>query len=69
MSKYYYNADGKSKEEIMNEFVRICKVGTSRDCRIVVDEAKRHGISYEELCDYKRNKSRQKHNFKTGMEE
>lgn len=58
MSKYYYNADGKSKEEIMNEFVRICKVGTSRDCRIVVNEAKRHGISYEELCDYKRNKSR-----------
>ena len=58
MSKYYYNADGKSKEEIMNEFVRICKVGTSRDCRIVVDEAKRHGISYEELCEYKRNKSR-----------
>ena len=58
MVKYYYNADGKSKEEIMNEFVRVCKVGTSRDCRIVVDEAKRHGISYEELCEYKRNVSR-----------
>ena len=58
MAKYYYNADGKSKEEIMNEFVRVCKVGTSRDCRIVVDEAKRHGISYEELCEYKRNVSR-----------
>ena len=68
MSKYYYNADGKSKEEIMNEFVRICKVGTSRDCRIVVDEAKRHGISYEELCEYKRNISRWKHNFKTKIE-
>ena len=54
MGKYYYNADGKSKQEIMDEFVRICKVGTSRDCRIVVDEAKRHGISYEELCEYKR---------------
>lgn len=50
----YYNADGKSKGEIMNEFVRICKVGTSRDCRIVVDEARGHGISYEELCEYKR---------------
>lgn len=54
MVKYYYNADGKSREEIMNEFVRVCKVGTSRDCRIVVNEAKRHGISYEELCEYKR---------------
>ena len=51
-------SNGKSKQEIMDEFVRICKVGTSRDCRIVVDEAKRHGISYEELCEYKRNVSR-----------
>lgn len=55
MKKYYYDATGKSKKEIMDEFVRICKVGTSRDCRVVVDEAKRHGISYEELCEYKRN--------------
>ena len=54
MGRYYYNAEGKSKEEIMNEFVRICKVGTSRDCRIVVNEARKHGITYEELCDYKR---------------
>ena len=60
MGKYHYNADGKSKEEIMDEFVRICKVGTSRDCRIVVNEAKRHGISYEELCEYKRNLGIQK---------
>ena len=37
MSKYYYNADVKSKQEIMDEFVRIYMVGTSRDCRIVVD--------------------------------
>lgn len=56
MSKYYYSADGKSREEIMDEFARVCKSGTSRDCRIVVDEAKRHGISYEELCEYKRRK-------------
>lgn len=55
MGKYYYDATGKSKQEIFDEFVRICKVGTSRDCRIVVDEAKKHGISYEELCEYKRN--------------
>ena len=54
MGRYYYNSDGKSKEEILNEFVRICKLGTSRDCRIVVQEAKRQGISYEELCQYKR---------------
>ena len=60
MGKYYYNADEKSKAEIMDEFVRICKVGTSRDCRIVVDEAKRQGISYEELCEYKRSLYKQK---------
>lgn len=54
MKKYYYNVTGKSKQEVMNEFVRICKVGTSRDCRIFVDEVKRHGISYEELYEYKR---------------
>lgn len=55
MKKYYYNAEGKSKQEIMDEFVRICKIGTSRDCRIVVDEARRNGVSYEELCEYKQN--------------
>lgn len=55
MNKYYMDADGKSKEDICKEFVRICKIGTSRDCRIVVDEARRHGVSYEELCEYKRN--------------
>lgn len=57
MSKYCYNANGKSKREIMDEFVRICKVGTSRDCRIVVNEAQRHGISYGELCAYKRRRA------------
>lgn len=56
MGKYYYNADGNSREDIMDEFVRVCKSETSRDCRIVVDVAKRHGISYEELCEYKRRK-------------
>lgn len=56
--KYYYDAEGKSKREILDEFVRICKIGTSRDCKIVVDEAKRQGISYEELCEYKRNISK-----------
>ena len=55
MSKYYYNADGKTKQEILDEFVRVSKTGTSRDCRIVVQEAGRVGISYEELCEYKRN--------------
>lgn len=54
MSKYYYNADGKTKQEILDEFVRVCKAGTSRDCRIVVQEAGRVGISYAELCEYKR---------------
>lgn len=57
MRKYYYSADGKTKREILDEFVRVCKVGTSRDCRIVVNEAARYGISYEELCEYKRSKT------------
>lgn len=56
--KYYYSAEGKSKQQILDEFVRICKIGTSRDCKIVVDEAKRKGISYEELCEYKRKVSK-----------
>lgn len=47
MKKYYYNADGKTQKEILEEFIRICETGTSRDCRIVVQEAIRHGISYE----------------------
>lgn len=54
MKKYYYDATEKTREEIMNEFVRVCKHGSSRDCRIVVYEAARNGVSYEELCEYKR---------------
>lgn len=55
MGKYYYDTTGKTKQEILDEFVRVCKTGTSRDSRIVVQEAKRFGISYDELCEYKRN--------------
>lgn len=55
MKKYYYDATGKTKQEIFDEFIRVCKTGTSRDCRILVQEAGRVGISYAELCEYKRN--------------
>lgn len=42
--------------DLMEQFVKICDTGTSKDCRLFVQEAKRKGISYEELCDYKRQK-------------
>ena len=42
--------------DIYEEFVRICRTGTSKDCRIFVQEASRKGISYEQLCEYKREK-------------
>ena len=44
------------KEQILEEFIEICKTGTSKDCRIFVEQAKKQGISYEELCEYKRQK-------------
>lgn len=49
------NLDGMNKEKICKEFVKICKNGTSKDCMKFVYEAKRNGVSYEELCEYKRN--------------
>lgn len=60
MKRYYYNASGKSRQEILDEFVRVCEVGTSRDCRIIVQAAMGEGISYEELCEYKRRKEQNK---------
>ena len=48
------NLERKSKEQICKEFVDICKNGTSRGCSRFVHEAKRNGVSYEELCEYKR---------------
>lgn len=47
--------EGKTKEQICKEFVEVCKNGTSKDCSKFVYEAKRNGVSYEELCEYKRN--------------
>ena len=43
-----------TKQQILDGFVRICKTGTSKDCRIYVQEAKQLGITYDELCDYKK---------------
>ena len=48
------NIENYTKEQILEGFVNICKNGTSKDCMIYVNEAKRKGISYEELCEYKR---------------
>ena len=46
--------EGKNKEQICKEFVEVCRKGTSKDCSRFVHEAKRNGVSYEELCEYKR---------------
>jgi hypothetical protein len=48
----------KSRQIIFDGFVEVCKNGTSKECREYVDKAKRNGISYEELCEYKRQKER-----------
>ena len=42
----------------MEEFIKVCKIGSSKDCRIFVQEANRKGISYSELCEYKNNKTK-----------
>ena len=44
----------KSRQEILDGFVNVCKNGTSKDCSRYVNEAKRCGVSYEELCAYAR---------------
>lgn len=43
-----------TKQQILDGFVRVCKTGTSKDCRIYIQEAKQLGITYDELCDYKK---------------
>ena len=53
--KKLLSLEGKTKEQICKEFVEVCKNGTSKDCSKFVYEAKRNGVSYEELCEYKRN--------------
>ena len=53
---YMKNLEEKTKEHICKEFIKVCKNGTSKDCSKFMYEAKRNGISYEELCDYKRKK-------------
>lgn len=57
--KKLLNLDGKTKEQICKEFVKICKNGNSKDCCRFVHEASRHGISYSKLCEYKRNQEKQ----------
>ena len=49
-----FNLEGKTKEQICEQFIKVCKNGTSMDCSKFVHEAKRNGVSYEELCEYKR---------------
>lgn len=48
-------AKGHSEDEAFSEVYSIeCNMDEDDD----IDEAKRHGISYEELCEYKRSVSR-----------
>lgn len=51
--------ENKNKTQILEEFIDVCHRGTSRDCMIFVNEAKRQGVSYEELCEYKRIKEKE----------
>ena len=44
----------RTTEQILKGFVDIGKSGTSKDCRIYVEEAKHKGITYAELCEYKK---------------
>lgn len=43
----------KTKEEIVESVLDTWKHGTSKDSRMAVEEAKRYGVSYEELCKEK----------------
>lgn len=43
-----------TKKQIKEKVLEIWLTGTSKDSRIAVAEAKRNGVSYEELCEYKR---------------
>ena len=58
--KKLLSLEGKTKEQICKEFIEVCKNGTSKDCSKFVYEAKRNGVSYEELCEYKRSLGEQK---------
>lgn len=49
-----YNFSKMTKQEIKDKVIEVWKHGTSKDSRMVVDEAKRNGVSYEELCEHKR---------------
>lgn len=42
-----------TREQIKEKVIDIWKNGTSKDSRIAVEEAKRNGVGYEELCEYK----------------
>jgi hypothetical protein len=44
----------KTKQEILDGFIMVCKKGTSHDCSVYVSEARNRGVTYEELCEYKR---------------
>lgn len=50
-----YDFSKMTKQEIKDKVIDVWKYGTSKDSRMVVDVAKRNGVSYEELCEYKRN--------------
>lgn len=45
-----------TRQEILDGFIKVCRKGTSKDCRMYVQDAKMQGITYEELCAYKRQK-------------
>lgn len=51
--KKYYDFSKLTRQQIKDKVIEIWKTGTTRDSRLVVNEAIRNGVSYNELCEYK----------------
>lgn len=54
--KKYYDFSKLTKQQIKDKVIEVWTIGTTRDSRLVVNEAIRNGVSYNELCEYKNTK-------------
>lgn len=52
--KKYYDFSKLTKEQVKDKVIEVWSTGTARDSRLAVNEAVRNGVSYDELCEYKR---------------
>ena len=60
MMEKNFDLKDKTHEEILRGFIEVCKTGTSIDCSRYADQAKRMGITWEELCEYKRRETKER---------